>query len=247
MLRKINVRCVFDEQTKSYAEFAGKTAKKLAAHPELLTFTQHTPTDKRRGSWGHGQGLVEALSYCGNVEDINVMADSDTVLLRRGWDDVVREVLRTHHCFGTTFMNMGGFGTVNTSKYTYKNTPTFTWIALGPRLPWNELDPRREPTDMLIQDEEQAKLYGLTMGQTLLRDVGWRLPKFLQDHKLSAAGLKRGRVVLKGLSEYNEEFHLMPGDPFVAHQRGSNKHKFRSEPHSKAFYECCERWLASRQ
>ena len=95
---KINVHCVFDETTKNYAEYMCKVALQLANQPTQLSFFSHKPRDERRSSWTHGSGLISALTMCDRSTDINVIADSDTVLLKRGWDIDVYHVLKQYHC-----------------------------------------------------------------------------------------------------------------------------------------------------
>jgi hypothetical protein len=53
--------------------------------------------------------------------------------------------------------------------------------------------------------------------------------------------------VLKGLSDYHEEYHIERGVPFVAHQRGSMRHVYRSDPMSVAFYAAIDRHIASKK
>jgi hypothetical protein len=50
--------------------------------------------------------------------------------------------------------------------------------------------------------------------------------------------------VLKGLSDYHEEYHVDGNVPFVVHHRGSMKYKYRSDEISVNFYKAVDKWLA---
>lgn len=241
-MTRIDVRCVFDARTEGYARHMWAAAQRLANHPDMLAFHQHAPPPDRTSSWAHGEGLRGAMACCDGNDAINLVADSDTVVLKRGWDDDVRRVLVNFHCFGTTFMPVGGFGAGNEPTQMYKGKPTFTWVALRPGTRWSGCDPQREHTTLKVDTQALAELYGIPRGWELLRDVGWRLPGFLNDNGLTGFGMGRCRKALTGLSDYHEEFELM-GQPFVAHQRGSCRIPYMTDPRSREFYEACDRWV----
>lgn len=244
-MKKITIHCVSSPQTAEYANRMFYIAQKLALHPQLLTMRTHE-SGRQGSSRGHAEGLIDVFKSIDD-EGIHVIADSDTVLLRRGWDDDTRRMLAPRllgegwDFFGTAYDLKGSFSAGSGPVQAYKQCPTFTWLALdGDATRWQAFDPRPTEGTLPIRDALTAHIYGLDIGDELLRDVGWRLPEYMAMRKW--ATLERGRAVLAGLSEYNEEFHL-DGKPFVAHQRGSSKHRFMSDPHSRPFYETCQLYL----
>lgn len=240
-MKQIYVHTVIDKNTSPYAERMTRIARELAKNPNDVIFS-HWTAGPQGSSWGHGEGLQRAFSSVSTRPGIHVIADSDTVLLKRGWDDDVRKQLQDVHCFGVAYDAIGSFSAGPGPVQTYKSAPNLTWLAFdSASAAWQLFEPQRADGNLELSPVLQ-RLYGLRPGDQLLRDVGWQLPMFLFIHQLKSRNLDRKREVLQGLSEYHEEFHLN-GEPFVAHQRGSSKHQFMSEPHSRPFYLACDRWL----
>lgn len=233
----ITVHTVADAQTLPYATKMKEVAKDLALKQQFIDFRFYEKPSARTSSWGHGDGLRLVFSMLPHDGRINVIADSDTCVLSTGWDLMVRNVLivRKVHCFGPAYADIGEFGAGDGPVQTYKGTPNLTWVALHPDVDWTSFDPQREDDTMEISTPEMSQTFGLPVGHTLLRDVGWQLPMFLRDRGLTSLALDRERKVLKDLPDYNEEWSF-ENVPFLAHQRGSSKHPFMSEPHSGPFY-----------
>lgn len=49
--------------------------------------------------------------------------------------------------------------------------------------------------------------------------------------------------VSENVKHYNDEYHLLDGSPFLAHQRGSKNHNLRNNVHSDLFYDRCEQYI----
>ncbi|MFA4994050.1 MAG: hypothetical protein WC521_01955 [Bdellovibrionales bacterium] len=200
------------------------------------------------GSSGHAAGLNSAFKATGGGK-IDIIADTDTVIVYPEWDIFLQKILQTHAIVGTSYEDKGGASSGSGSIQTYKSSPNLTWVALSPRFPFHDVDAshrlyRHEP----IKTQEQAALYGLQVGDKLLCDVGWKIPAFLKKHKASAVVLKHAKPgspkckVIKMANDYNEEFQL-DGAPVIVHQRGSRKHPFRTQPLSAPFYDAVEAYL----
>jgi hypothetical protein len=211
-----------------------------------------------RGSNAHAAALQAAFKNFKpggrDVRDaeINIIADSDAAVLMHGWDTVVEDeiIKKNVGVFGiTVYEDIGGFSS-GVSKYqTYKSLPCLTWTAFTPHHDFRDmvdLSPDKS-NPMEIKTPEQSALYNLPVGYFLVKDAAWRTPEYYQKHHLKLHVLKphkpsKTAVVLKGLSDYHDEFHY-DGKPFLIHQRGSMNHRFRIDPLSKGFYDAADRYL----
>lgn len=199
------------------------------------------------GSNGHSAGLSSALSMTG--KGIDIIADTDTVMLQPHWDLIVSELLESNGIVGTCYEDIGGFSSGNGKIQTYKRKPSLTWFALSPKFCWRRLDPSpAKHKNLPINDDETSKLYNLPIGYELVRDVGWRVPNYLEEYDIPFLVFDQIKptsdqaMALKTGIDYHEEYHL-DGMPFVAHQRGSHQHPFRGNDISQSFYDSCDEYM----
>jgi len=231
------------EQSLNRVDFSEFNRVKVIVVPERA--------DRQRGSFGHAMAINHMLKMTGDGS-IHIIMDSDSVTLAKGWDTYINERFNYSNlgCIGTRYEDIGGFSSGTSKFQTYKSAPNFIWMALSPRHYWGDLDaePQKHiPID--ITTEEMSKIYGLPIGYQVLCDGAWRLPEYLHKHKFTYEGFRQIKpssqesVVLHGLSDYHEEYHVN-GKPFVIHQRGSSKHVYRQGV-SKDFYAGADRYLKS--
>lgn len=200
------------------------------------------------GSNGHATGLNAAFKFTRNG-DINMIADSDTVFLQKGWDDTLRTILNETGIIGTCYEPIGSANTKMSLAQPYKEKPNLTWLAMSPKYDFTGVYVNPSKAQHLpITTPELSGLYGLPVGYELLRDVGWMLPHYLQDNKIPYRVFKHvkisdgsARVIQSGL-DYHEQYDL-DGVPFLAHQRGSHQHRFRASDISNKFYDAVEVYL----
>lgn len=219
----------------------------LVARPDWLAKIDQ----QMYGSYGHAACVENALKMITD-NDIHIIVDSDTVVLAKGWDDYIRSRLLIDGVgtIGVTYEDVGGFSSGASKNQTYKRIPNAIWMAMKPGLPWHMMEARpSKDRPINIQTEEHSLTYNLPIGYSMLRDVGWQVPQFLRDNKISYDGLvqlkpTKNAVVLSGLSDYHEEYHA-DGEPFVAHHRGSLKNAYRSSGLSERFYKAIDRWLVA--
>jgi hypothetical protein len=264
---KINIHTVFSNHSKDYYEYMIQNHSDKASDENELQFFGYCidGSPKIKGcsevyslpkiasgvptSDLHGHGLNHVLQ---NVmpenlgEEINVFADSDSVILMKNWDYVLVNLLKYNGIVGTTFERIGGFCSGDGKSQMYKNKPSITWMALSPNYDWSAMDlmPNMEST-IKIETEEMSEIFELPVGYDLLRDTGWKLPIFLHENKIPFLGFDHvapgdaHSIALKSCENYNEEYQV-EGEPFLGHQRGSRKHKFRQTALSSKFYSACE-------
>lgn len=269
----IHVHTQVDKSTVPYAKFMWETVNSLANHPELLKITVHCmgPTAEARstpwiqrgntivvpsrkgdtlhGSYGHGACVASALALTGDGS-IHVIADSDTVVIARGWDDYLRKRLLDDGIgiIGTTYEALGGFSSGTSTVQTYKKIPTLTWCALTPMHDWRTLNVMpNKAHQVAISSPQLSQIYNLPEGYVVFGEVGWQIPQYLQDNALKYEGWQqlkpaRDAVVLKGLSNYHEEYHVQ-GVPFLVHHRGSLRHAYRGDRISNLFYGTVDKYL----
>jgi len=275
----IHVHTQSDKSTIGYVQFMWQTMRELANKPDFLRLSVHCmgPTAVERltslpntkvyqvadiavdtglvGSMGHAACVEHAMTMTDDG-DIHIVADSDTVVLAKGWDDYVRYELldKGLGTFGTTYEDIGGFTSGAGTVQTYKNVPNVVWMALSPNHRWRDLRARPRKNDNLhITNEGQSKIYGLPIGYHVLRDVAWQIPEYLSSRGITYVGWKqlkpsKDATVLKGLSDYHEEYHVTEDDiPFVVHHRGSMRHAYRGDRISQNFYAAVDAWLVQEK
>ncbi len=271
---QIHVHSSCDKHTLPFVIFMWETMLALANRPEDLRLTVHCMgpaavdrlngklkqaaavqvSNKRKdamnGSYGHAVCILDSLSMT-NDGDIHIIADSDTVVVAKGWDDYIRRRMHTDGVgiMGTTYEDLGGFSSGGGTTQAYKKVPTFTWCALAPRHNWRDLDVLPNKAHIIpINSPKLSKIYNLPEGYSVFGEAGYQLPQYLHDKQLSYDGWRQLKptkeaVVLKGLSDYHEEYHVCDDVPFVLHHRGSMKHSYRGDKVSNAFYGAVDRYL----
>ncbi len=267
----IHVHTASDKSTTGYARFMWETMRSLASHPEALKLSIHSigPTAGARlenmpnttsikvetgpnnesGSMAHGVCVEHALSMMDDG-DIHIIADSDTVVLAKGWDDLIRIQLLDNRVgmLGTAVEDIGGFSSGASHVQMAKNLPSMTWSAFSPLKSWRALKAMPcKDSNIMVNTEELSKIYNLLIGYQVFRDVGWQIPQYLHDHGISYLAWKQLKPsgtaeILRGLSDYHEEYHV-DGVPFLVHQRGSLRHAYRSDRISTGFYDAVDRHL----
>lgn len=203
-----------------------------------------------RGSQGHAQAIERALSVCGGGA-IDIISDTDIALFMRDWDVALCDALAPPDGLGivaTRLEDIGGFSTGDTPYQQYKKKPSTTWMALSPNYDFTQLQVRPDKANFIAVDTpELSDLYQLPIGFFVVKDTGWQIPRYLHDHRIPYLAFDIVKptdpqaIALRGCSPYHDEFHWN-GIPFLAHQRGSMKHRFRIDPLSIDFYDAADRF-----
>lgn len=264
----INVHTASDKATTDYVRFMWETMLKLADNRELLRLHIHcigpSAADQLRsliqsqtyvvsearegGSFGHAACIMDAFKLMID-DEIHIICDSDAFVVAKGWDNLVRlKASLGIGMAGTTYEELGGFSSGTGNVQTYKQIPTFTWAMLGAGPPWNSLNvmPNKDHR-ILIENDQMSKIYNLPVGHHVFGEAGYQLPLFLHQNNVKYEAWKqlkpsKDAVVLFGLSDYHEEYHV-DDVPFVVHHRGSLRHPYRSSKLSKAFFEKVDAWI----
>lgn len=271
-MHRIVVHVSVDASTVGYAAFGWKTALELASMPDQLSLVSHCMDgssaaamanlvgttvrlggnkDHNRigGSYGHAVCIMDAFKRT-NDGNIHVIADTDAVLLAKGWDSYVRSRIDVGVGFlGTTYEDVGGFSSGTGLIQTYKKVPNFIWAALGLQHDWRDLDitPKKEHR-VHITDETLSKIYNLPIGFSVFGEAGWQVPRFVHDNGIKYEGFQqlkptKDATVLQGLTDYSEEYHV-DGVPFVVHQRGGRQFAYRTSELSANFFKVVDGYLA---
>jgi hypothetical protein len=204
-----------------------------------------------KGSYGHALAIDQALKTL-TPNSINIISDTDVAIVFQNWDCLLFDLLNENaQCsvLGTQLEPIGGFSSGYGKFQQYKQKPTTTWLAISPRYDFKNLSVLPDKSTFnLITNKQDSLLYNLPIGYSLVKDTGWQIPEYLNDNKFPYEVLdivspkSSNALVLKGISEYHDEFHYR-GKPFLVHQRGSMTHKFRVDPLSKHFYNSVEEYL----
>lgn len=208
-----------------------------------------------RGSAGHARAIERAIQSIVPGE-INIIADTDVVLLMKNWDEPLVEALiekRSYGIVGTRLEDIGGFSSGETKYQQYKKKPTTTWMALSPFHDFGALQVSPDKKNFIeVTNDGLSKLYNLPIGFFVVKDTGWQIPSYLNDRKIPYFALSIVKPTsteakaLKGTNPYHDEFHWN-GAPYLAHQRGSMTHRFRIDPLSVDFYNACDSFLGNPQ
>ncbi len=238
----ITCHIVADHNTAEYANYCMRILLLLAHDPQAVQVRFHAADGS--GSVGHAVGLQKALQSA-DPEHINLICDSDTVMLRKGWDVALTHRLLDVQVLGASYEDVGSACCGSGPIQAYKKTANMAWIAFAPRCPLKSLDPMPSKESTLpIDTEELSRMYHLPVGFSLLRDVGWRVPSWIKAYDLKDDYLRNCRLQdepgCEMASKSNELFKDKDARLIVAHQRSSSKLKFM-EGDSKTFYECVGR------
>ena len=262
----MRLHIVTNNQTLAYYHYCVENHLKLAKNPENIevfaycldsySYTGLVRENKNAirlpdnsGSVGHALGIQAFLSNL-KQDHINIISDSDCVVLCKNWDEKIKNILENKGIAGTTYEDIGGFSSGNSTVQTYKNIPNFTWAALSPEYNWNFDAMCQKQENLQITTVEQSQTFNLPIGYSLLREGNWKLPVHLKENRIPYYSFKfvrpssqEAKAVLSG-EDYHTEYQLQDGTPFVAHQRGSMSKAFRHHHLSKTFYDACELYLA---
>jgi hypothetical protein len=211
-------------------------------------------------SHAHSYGLSEAMKNM-NSKNCNVFCDSDIVMLYNGWDKKLVNLFESDiGMIGTSYRSMKQHSHHENARKVqcYKDNPNTTWLAVEPGIFLGDLDltPFNPARQIKIETEDHSKIFKLPLGYDLLTDIGWKIPCYIHDNDIKADFLininptsESSKVLMydekvdSGVRYYNEEYQLSDGTPFLSHQRGSLRHKFKEDPHSKIFYQRCEEYI----
>jgi hypothetical protein len=241
----------FDYMIKNYSQLLSEE-NQIKFHAYCLDFSSYESLKgnftshfigEHRGTLGHCEAAKTALAQIkkNTLDSINIIADTDTVMLVKNWDIAVCKVLENFNVMGSSYERYGGFSSGDGMVQTYKNKPNLTWFAMGKNVDLSVIDlTPNKGSHYHIQSELDSKIYELPIGFFVLRDTGWQIPKFLVENNVSYKTLthekptKNAKVVKTG-HDYHEEYQL-DGLPLVAHQRGSMSKEFMKSELSVQFY-----------
>lgn len=241
----IAVHVVGDTDAEQYVKYQRKNAIEMATHPEELRFFRHAPGGK--GSVGHAAGLKRCFQSF-DPHSINVVADSDTVIVMRGWDELLKGVFvgtDNLSAIGGTYEPLVGSVCQTGTKRVQASRPTLTWTAFAPGVSLVDCDlsPDKGRT-LRITDDAMAKRYGLPVGHEVFCDVGWQLPQYYDERCIKTLGIQNERMqkLFPHLDKAHELFTFTGKDfgHFVCHQRSSMNHPFRGDKFSADFYDAAE-------
>ena len=142
----INIHTTLGNSTFQYFEYMKQNYLKTATKHKLVfysycldnesyikssNFSTAIKVEPGSGTLGHCNGINVALSNFKNteLESIDIIADSDTVMLMNGWDIITENILKDVGVFGTTYEKIGGYSSGLSEIQTYKNIPNVTWFA----------------------------------------------------------------------------------------------------------------------
>lgn len=201
--------------------------------------------DVGRGSVQHAASVQAMLSQA-DTGDTNLIFDSDTVVLKEGWDTDVEEQLKLVDVFGASYEeSYSGWEDVP-----YQKCPNFSFLAFRQDVSWNGFDPTTAKNqNVLMVSEEDAETNGLKVGDRLRCEVGWRLPSFLRSRSktwksMPAVSSKTGRTLFSR-NEDSTYFlqHDLDGKPFLAHMQRSLRNPFFQSDASRTFIREIEKFL----
>lgn len=202
------------------------------------------------GSVGHALALEAAVNNF-TANQINIISDTDIMIVKKHWDKRLwHEMIdNSIDLLGTQHEGIGGFISKEILEQQYKSKPSSTWMAVAPRINLSGLVFMPDKSNFLQIDSKQlSELYNLPIGYILFRDTGWQIPEYIEENRIRYKVLEivkpsqKEAKVLNGLSDYHDEFHL-GYKPFLIHQRGSMRHRYRIDKLSVSFYNAADTYL----
>lgn len=271
MKTAVNIHATVSSNSLGYYRYMRANYIALASDPSVLKFFTYCldPQSARalrktkgqdvidlqygRGSGGHAMAIESAITNFVPGE-INIIADTDVVLFQQNWDKKLSENMLSgpqYGMVGTRLEDIGGFSTGDTKHQQYKKKPSTTWLALSPAYDFSSLQVRPDKMNTIpVTNDELSDIYQLPVGFVVVKDTGWQIPSFLHQHSIPYFALAIVKPTapesraLRGADPYHDEFHW-DGEPYLAHQRGSMKHRFRIDPLSVDFYDACDEYLGN--
>lgn len=265
----ICIHIVVSSNSIRYLEYVVSNYLQLAKKPSKLEFFCYSldkytydyfrrnkkinviKTKNSRGSFGHAQAMEIAIKNF-KKNNINIISDSDVVIVKKNWDEKIVNLILGDKKFGllgVPYEGLNGFSSGCNIFQTYKNKPTTTWMVCSPFYDFSKLKLLPDKDNFLTIDKELfSSIYGLPIGYKLLKDVGWQIPEYIYTNKIPfltfeiLKSTSKQSIVLKGCSQYHDEFHI-DSEPFLVHQRGSMTHRFRIDKKSYDFYKACDQYL----
>jgi len=241
----IVVHVMYDETTTKYADYAEAAMRHLAFAPDLITFEreklaspyENSDNAARRHSLACQRAFQSVEKDPGVV---HVICDSDTVVVKRGWDLDLGRILLEVDCFGTAYQDIYGRFVREGKLQTYKKVPNVQWLALAPGKPWHQyrVGEKHLVDNFHITTAKLSDTFGLPLNYTLLTDTCWNFPVFLEEHGLSSMAMPNVAVPKLVTGSYEEWW--LDGEPFVVHQGKSRKNSFRCTKFSEDFYKACD-------
>lgn len=197
-------------------------------------------------------------------ESINIIADTDTVVMLKNWDEYIYDMLKNNYCVGCQYNTI----------WHYKNYPCFIWAAFGENCGFDYIlkEPFPNKTNIykfLTHNESEFYNYifysesHIKMNSDLLKkhnfendyksvmiaDVGWDFPKFLVDNNLkykvfdNISNFDFRHRFLNGYMAVNHVEYHINDIAFLAHQESGTARPFRKVSESSEFYEAYEKMI----
>jgi hypothetical protein len=262
----INIHATVSGFSVPYFEYMYKNYNKMAESHKIVFYTYCLDDSSVRllsgksntvrvpsssGTDGHCIAIKFALENFKNTEpnSIDIIADTDTAMLVKGWDNITEKVLSDVGAFGSSFERIGGRCSGSGNVQMYKGQPSFTWFAASKKYDFSKMDTTpNKHVNLDITDKDLSSLYQLPVGFKLLRDTGWQIPSYLRDNNIPYKILDQEKPtdnakILKTGDNYHEEYQI-DGVPFMAHQRGSLSKQFRVHELSRKFYDTLDSYFA---
>ena len=206
----------------------GNEVDKALAEHELTLDTVVLPGC--RGPDAHASS-VRAIIARTNKLDITVIADSDTFLLARNWDDAIVDFIKN----GVGVVGTAFYPSATTDPQPYAGKPNTNWLALSPKFSWRKLGVTPfVGHNTNVDTESKSQLWNIPIGSQLVRNVAWQIPEYLHSNKIPFECL-----FLKSNDKF-EEYVLPNGTSFVARMLASSKYVSKDlQSTSDAFYSAC--------
>lgn len=206
--------------------------------------------------------------------EINIIADTDTVMLVKGWDEILKRHLKKNYCVGVEYY----------SVWHYLDKPSFIWIAFSEKgllgydkyikepfpnkhnnqcvyIPLTKDDVKKFGYKMNTYSEFYEKTknilneYNYNNGKyvaVITADPGWDFPLFIDENNLKYKTLYNkgsydGGVLLNNRMIGNHAECYLDGMLYMGHQLGGRLHKFKGNAFSNEFYCATELMISNNE
>lgn len=212
----------------------------------------------------HGLMIREAIKNF-DINSINIICDSDTVMLYKNWDEYLRVQLNKYDCVGVSYTN----------PWHYQNIPCFIWIAfkkgfdikkyhMQDAFPY--LLGEGAPANVVPIDKKYNDYYGSLLNNSkikMLKDLGlslddycdiiladpcWDFPIFIGENKIKykiikPLGLTASSKIINKDMRYTHYEYYFDDKLFCGHLEGSRGFAMKKSESSIEFYNSVETFI----
>ena len=240
----------------------------LVLNDRQVRAIENTNVEVVRGD--HLPNVGHSLNHLMSIDeqhegDFTLISDIDVAIIKKDWDKDVMPLFKDFDVIGIPHEETKTFELGNGANNAHRphGSPTIIWMIFKNNSIWKNLDFTHSKDEEHCISEEESKLYNIPANSYLAKDIGWKIPKFLQENNIKSHCLiNLNRHSLQPRRIFADVPENLPwGDgtnkqgwpcdegylgeiPLMLHQKLSQRWVFKQSNVSKVFYDKADEILA---